>query len=106
MKEISDANFYREAIDSEKPSIILISEEEAPGHNEILTLLKELEEEYGDCVNFYYMDASKNTTPADFGIHTFPAIVYFRETMEVDRHLYFPPREEIVSVIKKLCGGA
>jgi len=36
MKEISDANFYREAIDSEKPSIILISEEEAPGHNEIL----------------------------------------------------------------------
>ncbi len=103
MREIGDDNFYREAIDSDTPSLIFISKEDAPGHKELVSILEELEKEYGDCVNFYYMDASRNTTPKDFGIDTFPAIVYFRETMEVDRHIYIPSRENIVSVLKRLC---
>ena len=103
MREIGDENFYKEAINSEIPSLILISKEEAPGHKELVSMLEELEKEYGDCVNFYYMDASKNTTPEDFGIDKFPAIVYFRETMEVDRHINIPSREDIVGVLKRLC---
>ncbi len=103
MREIGDENFYKEAIDSEVPSLIFISKKEASGHKELVSMLEELEKEYGDCVNFYYMDASKNTTPEDLGINTFPAIVYFRETMEVDRHIYIPSREDIVSVLKRLC---
>ncbi len=98
--ELNDSNFYKEAIDSETPSVILISKGR---ESEAYSLLEELSSEYGDCIKFFFLDAEKNTTHQDLGIDTFPAIVYFRETMEVERHLRIPGKEEIEEILKKLC---
>ncbi len=101
IKEIEDRNFYREAIDIKLPSAILITKNKE--EDSLLKILEDLSKHFGECIKFFLLDATKNRMHEDLGITTFPAIVYFRETMEVERHLHNPTKEEIETVLKKLC---
>ena len=48
------------------------------------------------------MNAEENTTPEDLGIFYFPTVLYFRDTMELERHDYTPTEEEVDKAIRRL----
>ncbi len=100
--ELTDSDFYKEAVDSPMPSVILITR---GGLNNcsIFKLFEDLSLEYENCVKFFFLDADKSTICKDLGIDIFPAVVYFRETMEIERQYRVMERSEIEAILKKLC---
>lgn len=101
-QEINDRNFYEKAMASEKPSVVLFVDPNSSETQKFVDLLKPYMERYGDRINFYYMDVTKNTSFEDFGIFNFPSAMYFRDTMELDRHDFIPTPEMVEQAIKRL----
>lgn len=101
-QEVTDKDFYEKAMAGEKPAVVLLT---YPGNQQNDAFYKVLERYvklYGDKINFYYLDTSKNTSAEDLGVFNFPTILYFRDTMELERHDYLPSSEEVERAIKRL----
>ena len=101
-KEVSDRDFYEKVMASESPSVVLFIDPNSPETAKFVELLKPYIEQYGDRINFYFMDVTKNTSFEDFGVFNFPSAMYFRDTMELDRHDFIPPQEMVEQAIKRL----
>ncbi|RLJ71568.1 thioredoxin 1 [Hydrogenivirga caldilitoris] len=101
-EEVSDRDFYEKVMASETPSVVLFADPNSPATEDFVKLLKPYIEQYGDKVKFYYMDVTKNTSFEDFGVFNFPSAMYFRDTMELDRHDFVPPPEMVEQAIKRL----
>jgi thioredoxin 1 len=101
-QEIEDKDFYQKVMASEAPTVVLFVDPNSPENEKFLELLKPYMEQYGDKIRFFYMDVTKNTSFEDFGIFNFPSAMYFRDTMELDRHDFIPPPEMVEQAIKRL----
>ncbi len=101
-EEITDQDVYDKAIAGDKPAVLLMTYEGNRLNKAFLTLLLKFQKLYGDRVSFYYLDASKNTSAEDLGVFTFPTVLYFRDTMELERHDYLPSEEEVEKAIRRL----
>ncbi len=101
-QEVSDKDFYQRVMASEKPAVVLFVDPNSQENEKFINLLKPYMEQYGDKISFYYMDVTKNTSFEDFGIFNFPSAMYFRDTMELDRHDFIPTPEMVQQAIKRL----
>ncbi|RMH79984.1 MAG: thioredoxin [Acidobacteria bacterium] len=101
-EELSDRNFYDSAIAGEKPSVVLLTTPDNPQNKKFYDVLLKFQRLYGDKINFFYLDVSKNTSAEDLGVFDFPTVLYFRDTMELERHDYLPSEEEVERAIRRL----
>ncbi|ADC88777.1 hypothetical protein Thal_0141 [Thermocrinis albus DSM 14484] len=101
-EELTDKDIYDRAISGDKPAVVIFIKPEDPENERWFSLFSRLQRLYGDKVNFFYMDTSKTTSYQDLGIFVFPTVLYFRDTMELDRHDYFPSEEEVERSIRRL----
>jgi len=101
-EELTDKDIYDRAISADKPSVVVFYKPNMEKNQEVLNLLSKFQKIYGDKVNFFVMDAQRNTTAEDLGIFYFPTILYFRDTMELERHDYIPTEEEVEQAIRRL----
>ncbi len=101
-EEISDKDFYRKAIASEVPAVVLFVDPNSEKTEEFLSILKPYAEKYRNQVNFFFLDVTKNASQKDFGIFNFPSAIYFRDTMEIDRHDFIPTADMVEEAMKRL----
>lgn len=101
-EEVTDKDFYQKVMASEEPTVVLFADPGSEATKKFVELLKPHMERYGDRIRFYYMDVTKNTSFEDFGIFNFPSAMYFRDTMELDRHDFVPTPEMVEEAIKRL----
>ena len=101
-EEITDRDIYDKAIAGEKPAVVLFVKPDNPQNESFYEVLSKFQRLYGDKINFYFMDASKNTSAEDLGIFVFPTVLYFRDTMELERHDYLPSEEDVERAIRRL----
>ncbi len=101
-QELSDKEVYDKAIAGEKPAVVLFTKPDNPKNSDFYQVLVKFQRLYGDKVNFFWVDASKNTSAEDLGVFDFPCVLYFRDTMELERHDYLPSEEEVERAIKRL----
>jgi len=101
-EEITDKEIYDKAIAGEKPAVVIFTQPNNSQNEAFYKVLLKFQKLYGDKVNFYYMDVEKNTSAEDLGIFVFPTVLYFRDTMELERHDYLPSEEEVEKAIRRL----
>jgi thioredoxin 1 len=101
-QEVSDKDFYEKVMAAESPSVVVFTDPKNEANSKIEELFKPHIEEHGGKINFFVLDVTKNTSFEDFGLFNFPAILYFRDTMELDRHDFVPDGEMVSSAIKRL----
>ena len=101
-KEITDREFYEKVMASTKPSVVVFIDPNSPETQKFVDILKPYVDQYGDKIDFYFMDVTKNTSFEDFGVFNFPSALYFRDTMEIDRHDFIPPPDMVEQAIKRL----
>ncbi|WP_448587884.1 thioredoxin family protein [Thermocrinis sp.] len=101
-EELTDKDIYDRAISAEKPAVVVFYKPGKGENQEVFNLLSKFQLIYGDKVNFFSMNAEQNTTHEDLGIFYFPTVLYFRETMELERHDYIPTEEEVERAIRRL----
>ncbi|WP_461828987.1 thioredoxin family protein [Aquifex sp.] len=101
-KEVNDAEFYKSVMLNPKPSVVVFTSPDNPANEQIKSLLEKYQKIYGDKIDFFYMDVTKNTSFEDFGVFNFPTILYFRDTMELERHDFIPTEEMVEQAIKRL----
>jgi thioredoxin 1 len=101
-EELTDKEIYDRAISAEKPAVVAFYKPGSEKNQELFDLLAKFKAIYGDKVNFFAMNAEENTTPEDLGIFYFPTVLYFRDTMELERHDYLPTEEEVETTIRRL----
>lgn len=101
-REVNDAEFYKTVMLNPKPSVVVFTSPDNPANEQVKALLEKFQKIYGDKIDFFYMDVSKNTSFEDFGVFNFPTILYFRDTMELDRHDFIPTEDMVEQAIKRL----
>ncbi len=101
-EEVTDRDFYQKVMAAENPTVVLFVDPNSEETRKFVDLLRPYVEQYGNKIKFYYMDVTKNTSFEDFGIFNFPSAMYFRDTMELDRHDFIPPPEMVEQAIKRL----
>lgn len=101
-QEVSDRDFYQKVMSAESPTVVLFVDPNSEETQKFVELLKPYMEQYGGQITFYYMDVTKNTSFEDFGIFNFPSAMYFRDTMELDRHDFIPTPDMVEQAIKRL----
>ncbi len=101
-QEITDKDFYEKVMASETPSVVVFTSPDNPQNGTVLDLFRRYLTEYAGKINFFYMDVTKNTSFEDFGLFNFPAILYFRDTMELERHDFIPSEDMVDHAIKRL----
>lgn len=102
LQELEDKDFYQKAMAGEKPAVVLLTKPENSKNALFYEVLAKFQKLYGDKVNFYWLDVDKNTTAEDLGVFSFPTVLYFRDTMEIERHDYPPSEEEVERAIRRL----
>ena len=101
-EELTDKDFYQRAMADDKPAVVLLTTPDNPKNSHFKELLAKYQKLYGDKINFYWLDVSKNTSAEDLGVFSFPTVLYFRDTMELERHDYLPSEEEVERAIRRL----
>lgn len=101
-EELTDRDFYEKAMAGEKPAVVLLTTPDNPQNEAFYKVLLKYQRIYGDKVNFYSLDVSKHTSAEDLGVFSFPTVLYFRDTMELERHDYTPSDEDVESAIRRL----
>ena len=100
--ELSDKELYEKAIAGEKPAVVLFTTPDNPKNSQFYNVLAKFQALYGDKINFFWVDVSKNTSAEDLGVFDFPTALYFRDTMELERHDYVPSEEDVQEAIRRL----
>ncbi len=102
-QEVTDRDFYDKVMASVNPTVVVFINPNEPQQVETINnLFQKHVKEHAGKINFYYLDVTKNTSFEDFGIFNFPAIMYFRDTMELDRHDFIPTQDMVDQAIKRL----
>ena len=101
-EEITDKELYDKAVAGDKPAVVIFTKPDNSQNESFYHVLSKFQKLYGDKINFYYMDATKNTSAEDLGVYTFPTVLYFRDTMELERHDYLPSEEDVEKAIRRL----
>ncbi|MFN3871134.1 MAG: thioredoxin family protein [Aquificaceae bacterium] len=101
-EELTDKSFYEKAMAGEKPAVVLLTTPENSHNESLYSILVKYQRIYGDKINFYWLDVSKNTSAEDLGVFSFPTVLYFRDTMELERHDYIPSEEDVEKAIRRL----
>lgn len=101
-EELTDKDFYEKAMAGEKPAVALLTTPDNPKNMALHQILLKYQKLYGDKINFYWLDVSKHTSAEDLGVFSFPTVLYFRDTMELERHDYVPSEEEVDKAIRRL----
>ncbi|NPA32662.1 MAG: thioredoxin [Aquificae bacterium] len=101
-KEVNDRDFYKTVMMNQKPSVVVFLDPSSGENEKVLSVLRKYQKLYGDKIDFFYLDVTKNTSFEDFGIFNFPSVLYFRDTMELDRHDFIPTEELVEQAIKRL----
>lgn len=101
-EELTDKDIYDRAISAEKPAVVVFYKPGSEKNQELFELLAKFKAIYGNKVNFFAMNVEKNTTPEELSIFYFPTVLYFRDTIELERHDYIPIEEEVETAIRRL----
>jgi len=101
-EEITDRDFYQKVMAAEDPVVVLFVDPSSGETGRFVELLRPYLERYKGRIRFCYMDVTKNTSFQDFGIFNFPSAMYFRDTMELDRHDFIPTPEMVEQAVKRL----
>jgi thioredoxin 1 len=101
-EEVTDRDFYEKVMSAETPSVVVFTSPDNPHNQKILNLFKRHLEEYRDRINFFWLDVTKNTSFEDFGLFNFPSVLYFRDTMELERHDFIPSEDMVDQAIRRL----
>ncbi len=101
-EEITDKDFYDRAMAGEKPAVVLLTYPGNEQNDAFYRVLDRFVKLYGDRINFFYLNTAENTSAEDLGVFNYPTVLYFRDTMELERHDYLPSEEEVERAIKRL----
>ncbi len=101
-EEVSDRDFYEKVMASETPSVVIFTDPANENNKKLEALFEPFVKEHGGEINFFFLDVTRNTSFEDFGLFNFPAVLYFRDTMELDRHDFIPNSELVESAIARL----
>ncbi|MEN3033651.1 MAG: thioredoxin domain-containing protein [Aquificaceae bacterium] len=101
-EELEDKNIYENAIAGQMPSVIVFYVPNSDKNQKLEGVLLKYQRLYGDKVKFYQIDCTKNTSAEDLGIFTFPTVLYFRDSMELERHDYIPNEADVERAIRRL----
>ena len=101
-EEVTDRDFYEKVMNSETPSVVVFTSPDNPKNEDIKKLFGKYVKELKGKVNFFFLDVTKNTSFEDFGLFNFPSILYFRDTMELERHESLPTEDMVEGAIKRL----
>ena len=102
MKEINDASFNTEVLDSEK---VVVVDFWAPwcGPCKMLgPVLEEIDKEYGDKIKFVKVDVDQNPQVAGkYEIFSIPTIMIFKQGAVADKQVGFVPKNVLEDKFKK-----
>lgn len=101
-EELTDRDFRQKAMAGEKPAVVLLTAPDNPQNSSFYERLLKFQRLYGDKINFYWMDVSKNATAEELGVYNFPTVLYFRDTIELERHEYLPEEAKVENAIRRL----
>ncbi len=99
---VTDKDFYSRVLNSSKPAVVLFTEKDNSLNDKIREILETFLEKYKDKINFFFVDVKENSCATDFGISNFPALIYFRESMELDRHDFIPSPQMLEKALKRI----
>ncbi|MDQ7038917.1 MAG: thioredoxin family protein [Aquificota bacterium] len=101
-QEVTDRDFYEKVMSAETPAVVVFTSPDNPHNPKIEEIFRKHIQEHGGRINFFYMDVTRNTSFEDFGLFNFPAILYFRDTMELERHDFLPSEDMVDQAIRRL----
>ena len=104
-KEITDANFEQEILNSGKPAMIDFWAVWCGPCRMIEPIIEELAEKYKDKAVVGKMNVDENyNVPVQYGIRAIPTILFFKDGEVVDRVVGVVPAAVLEEKLKKLIG--
>ncbi len=104
-KEITDANFEQEILNSGKPAMIDFWAVWCGPCRMIEPIIEELAEKYKDKAVIGKMNVDENyNVPVQYGIRAIPTILFFKDGEVVDRVVGVVPAAVLEEKLKKLIG--
>ena len=100
---LSDADFERSVLQSDKPVLVDFWADWCQPCHQIAPTVKELAAQYGDRMLVGKLDVDANPiTTSKFGIRGIPALVLFKNGEPVHRITGVKPKQEIIESIEAL----
>lgn len=105
-KEITDANFESDVLNSEKPVLVDFWAEWCGPCRMIAPSVEAVAEEYQGKADVYKMNVDENmNVPQRFGIRGIPTLILFKDGEEQERIVGAVTREAIAKAIDKYVGA-
>lgn len=101
-RSISDHEFEDYVSRSSSLVVVEFASSFCPSCKILGRVLTDIEDKYKDKVHFYQMDINSTSHWKEFNIMNSPTLIYFRDGIEISRHLGLSSRDEIIQRIDKL----
>ncbi len=106
IKEITDADFESDIIQSDKPALVDFWAPWCGPCKAVAPVIDALAADFGDRVTFAKINVDDNpNTPGQYGIKSIPTLLFFHNGRMVDQIVGMTSRQKIESILASLAAG-